>query len=238
MTSKWNDSGFQVAAIGDAVTDLFSRLINGVDSAITWCAKATDPSSGAPVAWGVSQVGRPWLDIGVDGTAANPVLKVWCQLTATPTYGWRRVRLRKVKDLTTPVAVTGINSQSPASADITTAAVSLTTLLDTAGVQDTGDTARLVTAVWLRVKFRGGAAETLGTGATETPYLLFRTTGGTNEQKVGAVSDGGGFTARQVERVIRVPLDASEQLDFGYAGGGGTKAGVFDAYLVGFEEEV
>ena len=103
-------------------------------------------------------------------------------------------------------------------------------------IADDEEAARLVQAVWLRVKFRGGAAETLGTGATETPYLAFRKTGATDEQRIGAVSDGAGFTARNVERVIRVELDSSEQLDFGYAGGGGTKAGVFEVYLMGFEE--
>lgn len=240
MTAQYNVSGYPPTVLGDAVSDILARLIAGVDTALTLCASATDPSTGAPSTWGVNQVGRPWLDVGVDGTAANPVLKVWCQLTAGPTYGWRRARLRKTKMLATPVAVSAINSQSPASANITLGAapIDLTTTLDGAGVQDTGDTARTVIAAWLRVRFYGGAAETLGTGATEGPYLAFRKTGATDEQRVHAVADGAGFSQRMVERTIRVELDSGEGFDFGYTGGGGTKGATFEVYLLGFEEEV
>lgn len=238
MTARWNVSGYPARAIGDAIQSILSGVIDGVATALTLCSSATDPSTAAPTTWGVAEVGRPWLDVGVDGTAANPVLKMWVQLTGTPTYGWRRLRILKTKHLATPLAVTGINSLSPASADVALAAVSLATLLDNAAAQDTGDNVRLATGAILRVRFRGGAAETLGTGATETPYLAFRKTGATDEQRVHAVSDGAGFTARAVERVIYVPLDTSEQVDFGYAGGGGTKAGVFEVHLLGFTEVI
>lgn len=239
MVQAYDSSTGYQADPADALNVLFTRLCNGVEAALSTYYGASDPSSGAlPSAWaGAGECGREWYDCGVDGTAANPVKKLWCQLTAGPTYGWRKLGQKKTKYLDAPVAVAGINALSGGSADIAIAAISLATDLDTVGVPDAGDAAHRVTAVWLRVKFRGGAAETLGTGATETPYLRFRKTGATDEQRIHAQADGGGFTARQTERVIRVPLDASEQLDFGYAGGGGTKAPVFDAYIVAIELE-
>jgi len=233
MTAKWQVSGFQSAVIGDAMTDLLSRVINGVETAVSWCSSASDPSTGAPVAWGIAEVGRPWLDTGVDGSAAQPVLKVWCQITAGPTYGWRRLRLKKEKRLTTYQAVTAINALSPAVASVAWASYSLASILDTAGVQDTGDVAHLVTSVRLRVRFRSGASEVLGTGATETPYLAFRKTGASEETKIHAQ-----VAAREVEQEIEVSLDTSEQLDFKYEAGTGTPGGTWDVYLTTLKEEV
>jgi hypothetical protein len=233
MSALWNVSGANAAAVGNNLTDLFTRLVNGVWTAVTLCAAASNPSSGAPTAWGATDVGRPWLDIGVDGTPADPILKLWAQVTGTPTHDFRRLRLKKIKRLDAPVAVTGINAASPAAGSIAWTTASLASLLDGAGVQDTGDVTRKVHAAYLLVRFRSGASETIGTGATETPHLGFRKNGATHEFKVHAQVQG-----RMVEAVLVVPLDASEVIEYRYEAGGGTPGGTFDVSIVGFEEEI
>src|SRR5436190_4485822 len=90
------------AATGQTWAEQLSYIGYGLDAACANLSSATDPSTSAPVAWGILEVGRLWHDIGVDGSVANPVLKIWQQITAGPTYGWRRLRIPKVKFLNAP----------------------------------------------------------------------------------------------------------------------------------------
>lgn len=108
MTAKWNSgpaSAYPRAITGPAqkVPVAAGYLINGIDSACTHFYGAADPSTGAPVAWGADECGTVWIDIGVSGTADNPVWKVWRKLTSVPAYGWAVMYVQRVLHVVTDV---------------------------------------------------------------------------------------------------------------------------------------
>ncbi len=214
MTAQWNSNvgGAQVAA-GDTANQNWgtegARLVKGVWSAFTQNASASDPSSGAPTAWTSREVGALWLDTGVDGTAASPVLKRWQQLTSGPTYGWRTLRMRKTKFIADPtLAVVTFSTASPAAADVAWEDVAFATVLDGAtpgDVQDAGQLAAIVSEVLLQIEVTPGVSEVI-TDATKG-YMAWRCKGATNqEQRVYGQVAGRPFQAQ-----LLVQLDANEK---------------------------
>ena len=142
MTAQWDRTvaGFPKPGAGTKIPDHLEDNTQGVDSAISWNALATDPDDG----WGSSQEGWPWNDIGIVGTSLNPRLARWEDLTGGGSWGWRYLCLRYLKWLTAPQAIT-FSPAPPYTADLVYTDVDLTTLLNLAGVQDHDD--KLVDAV-------------------------------------------------------------------------------------------
>lgn len=237
MTKKWNVSGSpRRAATGQTWATQAGYLGDGIDTAATHYSSATDPSTGAPVAWGVAEVGSWWHDTGVDGTAATPVMKQWQQLTATPTYGWRTIKLRKIKFLPDPtLAAVTFTSVSPAAADVAWEDVALATTLDGAtpgDVQDAGQLACKVSEVLLLVTITPGASETITNAAKG--YIQFRQKGATNQDvRVYAQVSG-----RPTQAQVWVPLDTNEKMQFGVVVGTGTPSFAYTAYILAIAEQI
>lgn len=239
MTAKWNSNvGGAQSAAGDIANQSWgtegSRLVNGVWSAFTDNASASDPSSGAPIAWGSREVGAVWLDTGVSGTPANPVLKRWQQLTAGPTYGWRTLRMRKRKFIADPtLAAVVFTTVSPAAVDVPWEDVPLATVLDGAtpgDVQDAGQLACLVTEVLLQVEITPGASEVLTNPAKG--YISFRAKGAANQdERIYAQ-----VAARPVQQQLLVQLDSNEKCQFQVVVGTGTPNFAYSAKIVEITE--
>ncbi len=197
---------------------------NGVESALTHYWGPSDPSAGASPAWGAAELGTIWIDTT---DPQNPVAKMWCRLDATPTYGWRTMRVPKIKWLTaTALASRAItfSPASPATGDVAFTAVDLTTLLDT--LQDSTQVTHLVVAVLLRIRVRTGASETVPT--TDDAYFGVRPTG------AGASSQNNVYAQvanRYFEAQVWVPLDANESFDFKVEVGGGTAGFEYAAWI-------
>lgn len=232
MTLGWNSTGKPKSdTSAGSPTTFMSRDKDGIEAAVTHDSGSSDPSSGAPVAWGAGDIGRVWHDRS--GGEVSPKLKVWQQLAASgPTYGYRTMRLVKKKMLDTPQAVT-LPTSSPAAADATWADCSLASLLNGAGVQDTSQNECAVSGVWLDVTLQTGASETIGTGATKNAYISFRKKGSTEDQRVHAM-----VANHEEMRRIFVALDSNEKFEFLVKVGGGTPSLAFSVSLVGFEEEL
>lgn len=229
MVQKYNTSGFDAPVVGDYGDVIFAGVINGIETALTHDAGTGDPSSGAAVAWGANDVGRFWCD---RTDADNPVWKVWQQIAAGPTYGWRTMRLRKTKWLTAPETVT-FSPASPAAADVAATDVDLSTLLDDGGSGDVQDASQLVSkvvGVWLRIRVRTGASETI-TAATDHAYFQVNQNGGTVVQRIYCQ-----VANRYMEATVFVPLDTDEIFEFLVKVGGGTAAFEYEAWVIGFQE--
>jgi len=225
MTALWNTAAGAKAAGSDDASTYMGKCLNGIDTAVTHYASGTDPSSGAPIAWGVADVGITWKDTT---DVRNPAWKQWQQLTAAgPTYGWRTMRIRKRIDLATHAALT-FSPVSPAAADVAFTDLDLSTLLDAS--QDAGEDEGLVTQVLLRVRIRTGASETIP--LTDDAWMAFRAKGETHDgQRVYAQIQN-----RYVEASIWVNLDADEILQFRVEVGGGTPAFEYEAWVVALLE--
>lgn len=224
MTQLYNTSGGAAPASTDQASDYMGRCKNGIETALSDYSGSTDPSSGAPVAWGANEVGFKWLDTT---NAAYPVLKRWQQLTSSPTYGWRQLRMRKLIWPDTPQAIT-FSPAGPLAADQTWTTLALTTLLDAGSLQDVGEVQALVDAVLLRVRVTPGASETLGASDC---YMAFRKTGTSQEFRVYPQVAG-----RPFEAEIWVPLDTSEQFDWSVVVGTGTPDFAYQAEIRGLLE--
>lgn len=190
----------------------------GILTALTDYVSASDPSTGASPSWGASDVGRRWLDIGVSGSAANPVLKRWEQLTSGPTYGWRPLRAFGVKFLTAPKALT--LSGSPAAADVSWTDYDFSTDLADGGSGNVKDAAgyalKSVIAVYLRQVVKPGNAETLAAGDDDA-YVAWRAKDATAVQYWRAHAPG-----RKAEATQWVPLNGSQVAQYSVVVGGGT----------------
>lgn len=223
MTQKWNSPTYPKSDATQTGDVFMGYALNGIDTAATIDAGTTDPSTGAPTPWGADDVGRRWLDMT---DADNPVMKIWQQLTGTPTYGWRTMRLLKTIFCSAPGTVT-FTSTSPAAADVAWEDVSLASLLDT--LQDASQTRPRVVAVLLRFKIRTGASETIPT--TDDCYLAVRPKGTTAARYIYPQVQN-----RYIERDIWVALDSSEVFQFMVDVGGGTPAFEYAAEVVALME--
>lgn len=225
----YNSVGYPSMVLSTTVDVLLAAAKNGIGTALTHHSGTSDPSVSAPVAWGADDVGRLWFDTT---DPANPVWKVWQQIDAGPTYGWRTMRLRKTKWLAAPEAVT-FSPVSPAAADVAATDVDLSTLLDDSSsgdVQDVSQIASVVAGVWLRIRVRTGASETI-TAATDHAYFQVNQNGGTVVQRIYCQ-----IANRYAEATVFVPLDTGEIFEFLVKVGGGTPAFEYEAWVIGFEE--
>lgn len=203
-----------------------AAVANGMLAIETFFSGTADPSSGH--SWDQTQLGIVWKDTT---TPSSPIWKEWALLTTGPdAYGWRFLSFRKVRYLTTPSAAVTFTHASPQSSAVPFESISISALLDT--VQDAGDVLHVVSEAILRVRFRAGAAETLGDA---DGYISFRATGATAEQQLLAPRDGG-LGGRWEERQVTVPLDSTGHFDVAVSVGGGTPAFEFEATIVGFQE--
>lgn len=196
----------------------------GVNTIATHFYGSTDPSSGASPSWGASEVGRVWLD----GTnTAYPAHKVWQQLTASgPTYGWRTMRLQKIKrfepdDLT-------LSPSSPASADVSWTGLDLATPLNS--LQDSGQVEGQVAAVQLRIRVQAGASETFG--ADDAVFELTHT-GWSEVLKFYAPP----VASRWGEYLVWVPL-TGEAIRWRVRVGGGTPSFAYAMAICALAEEL
>lgn len=213
-----------------------AALQSGIETALTAYVSATDPSTGASPAWGSAEVGRRWYDTGVDGSAQNPVLKVWAQLTTAPTYGWRLLRTRAVKMLTAPAAI-ALATASPTAVNVTWTDKDFTADLDAAGAQDNDD--MLVVAVYLNIRAKEGGTIRVVADADFDDLGGDNTIGGFHWREKGSTVEElliPQVTDVPVERVIRVELDANEIAQYALVVGSTSPDLHFRAKLVGFEE--
>lgn len=176
---KWDTTGFEIPTDTHAdICDAVKRIRDGVETIRFNYRGTTDPS--LSLSWGAAQVGTRWQDIGSAGSGAsvtNPLYKIWDDLTGGASYGWRIMCLRYMKYLTSPRSILGLFTGRPWVANVVKTAITLTTDLDAAGVQD--NDAKNVTEVLLRIR-----AEDTGTiGGDTEGYIEFRPFGlaaGTN----------------------------------------------------------
>jgi len=222
----------EIDTSADTVDVIQGKTELGFRDAITRYSGTADPSSGA--GWGAAEVGAIWIDIT---DAQNPVTKQWQQLTGTPTYGWRTLRLRKRHMLTAPVAIT-LADATPITADVLTFTdKDVSTELDTV----TDDDAMLVVAVCLRVRVRengtvkaAAAADIGDSGADGTiGGLHFREKGTTVEQCVSPQVSG-----MPVEKTLWIELDASEIFQYAAVVGSASPSLAYDIQLIGYEEAI
>lgn len=226
MSQQWNTTGFPRSAGTDDVSTYLGLLLAGVNTAATNYAGPTDPSVGAPSAWGAGEVGTLWVDTT---DPAQPVLSVWQQLTAAgPTYGWRRLRMPKLVRLDDPSAATvTFTSASPAGADVPWEDVDLSALLSTYRDPDEAKVVRVL----LGVKLRTGAAETVPT--TDDAYMAFRKKGSSDahgERVYAQVAN------RYVYAQVEVELDTAQTMQMKVEVGGGTVAFEYEVRLLAFME--
>lgn len=219
----WHTSGLNQPVGTDTIDVYQAGLKDGVNTALAHYTGTSDPSTGASPAWGATEVGRLWND---RTDPANPVLRMYTQLTSGPTYGWRTMRSPKLKMLTAPQAVT-FTTTSPQTAAVAWEDVSLASLLNTAGVQDTGDTARLVRLVYLRLRCK--EAGTIPT--SDAVYLAVREKGSTLAQRLYPQVAG-----RWVENTLWVGLNTSEVFQFMVDVAAASPSFTYEAEVLGFIE--
>lgn len=144
LAQEWNSGVYVLGAVGHDADDLFSELVGGVKSALTCYSGSSDPSSGAPTAWGASEVGTWWKDTtDVD----NIVLKQWQRLTAVPAYGWRTMRYQKDIAVAADVDAVAVATHT---SDLAFTDVDLSAVLS-ASVKDSGQLLATVRRVRLQV---------------------------------------------------------------------------------------
>ena len=168
MSTGWNTTGKDIASLlgaSQSVQVSAGHLIEGIDASLTDTRSASDPSAGGPgLTWAggaggtYDARGRFWLDVGVDGSEADPMWKRFAQLTAVPGYGFRKMRVPKVLHVTSDLDALAVASSA---VDVAWTDIDLTATLD-ASVQDSGDVARVVRRVLLRLyaKITAGAHPT------------------------------------------------------------------------------
>lgn len=228
MAQSWNTTGAPRAAGTDDVSTYLGLLLGGVNTVATLYSGNSDPSVGAPSAWGAAEVGTPWLDTT---DPAEPVLSIWQQLTAAgPTYGWRRVRLPKLVRIDDPSAATvTFTSASPAAADVPWEDVDLSALLSTYRDADEAKVSRVL----LGLKIRTGAAETVPT--TDDAWIALRKKGSSDahgERVYAQVAN------RYVYAQVWVELDTAQTMQMRVEVGGGTPAFEYEARLLAFVEMI
>lgn len=91
MTQKWNTGSYPAPTGATVGSDRFVDLQDGLETALTHDAGTADPSSGAPAAWGASEIGRIWLDRTNEryggGDDLGVVTKRW-ERTGASSYGF------------------------------------------------------------------------------------------------------------------------------------------------------
>lgn len=227
MTQKHNSGAYDAPATTMDMDDFAAAVVGSIETALTHYAGSSDPSTGAPAAWGAAEVGYVWCDTTDPYT---PVWKQWTKLTAGPTYGWRTLRRWKIRWLTTPAAVT-FGTASPQAADVAWEDVDLTALLD-ASCQDAGQVLAAVRAVCLRIRVKTGASETIPTDGSDNCYFAVRENGSTTQFNVYPQ-----VARRYTESQVWVGLDAGEIFEFMVDIGGGTAEFAYEAWVVGIAEE-
>jgi len=210
----------------DPATDdgwaILEECLNGIETVRSFYRGSSDPSSGA--SWGADQLSAVWVD---DTDPVNTVAKQWCILASPSTYGWRTLRIPKIKWLGTPIAWS-FSTTNPATGDIAYTSQDLSTDLDSSG-QDASQTEHLVIAVYVAVKVRTGASETVP--LTDDCYLKLRTPSGTNEVRIYPQVQN-----RYVTQTLWLPLSAAEAFEVGVDVGGGTPAFEYSMDVLGLME--
>jgi len=221
MTQKHNTSGYTKAATTTDVDVAGAAFINSLETAISRFAGTSDPSTGAPAAWGSAEVGYLWLDTTDPDL---PVLKQWQRLTAAPTYGWRTMRVPKLVWLTTPFDAV---SSTTSAADVAYTDVDLTATLDSSG-QDAGQVLPTVRLVCLRVY----ANCTVGAiPAGDTGFVKVRGKSATDEVKVHAM-----VAAKPHYQQVWVSLDTGETFQYGVDTNAGAVTMGYEIKVLGFIE--
>lgn len=229
MTAKWRTAGDPAPVSGTDNADVWmTKAANGVDSASTRNANATDPSSG----WTIDQDGTLWLNI----TDLYNTVQYDFAKKDDATFAFRRSRLRRFFPVIVAAAsaLVTFSPASPQTANVAFAAgdVDLTTLLDT--LQDANFTTPLVTRVRLRVIVRASVG-TIATGAVPNAYIAFRKNGLTTVQEAMCRCQVANVEA---EYEIEVDLDTSEIMEFKIEiPGGGAGELTYRAYVCGFYED-
>jgi hypothetical protein len=231
MTQKWDTTGDPkpVSGVGGDNADVWmTKVMNGVDTAITRYSGTGDPSSGA--GWGSAQIGATWLDTSGTTGGHSPVEKEWAP-RSTGGHGWRVFNGRREVwvDDAPDIGLAG----SPAGADLAFANHTLTSTLNT--YQDANFQTAQVREVLLACKVTAGASETYAAGE-DKGYLQLRKDGtATNiDLRVYAVGSGlPGFG----QLWVPVAYDGTdEKIQRGVKVGNGTPSFAFVARLLAFRE--
>jgi len=132
MTSKWKNSGYAVPTGATVGATRFTNHQDGLETALSDYSGASDPSSGAPVAWGSDEVGFRWYDTTNQrygtGDDLGGVWKRWEKVGAS-SYDWRTlsgVSWVGVSPITNVLTAVGTNTVAFTDLDLTTACSSYT----------------------------------------------------------------------------------------------------------------
>jgi len=208
MSGSW--AGGPTAGV-DLGSDAFTKLINGVEAALSSFYGATDPSTGS---WGSGQLGYRWIstDPALGHSDSNPAVYRWEQTDSVgPTYGWVLLGLLGWRRHDTPAnRALSFSPASPATANVAWSDHSFASQLDTERTAQGISTDKLAYAAKLRIRVE--AADTIPTGASnETKgYFAIRRKGDTGDgaRIYAQVAD------RALEQEVVVFLDSAETAQF------------------------
>lgn len=219
----WNPSAAWLTSFCDDITRLEEAAETQV---VNFADYSADPTTG----WGNTERGVLLLDDGWGGAGIgsdlDPRLCVYQKVASAGTNAKRYLSARKLVYATTPAAVT-FTPAGPYVADQAYTDLDMSALLDGAGFQDYDDL--LVTEVVLAVSVVDTG--TLGTGAANSTYAMFRKKGTTNEVRVPCQVSGVVNYA-----TILVGVDANEILQWGVVAANTSPSFTLTADLVGFME--
>lgn len=133
MTAKWKNNGFGAPTVATVFSDRMTDVQQGLETALSDYSGTSDPSSGAPVAWGAAEVGFKWLDTTNQrfggGDDLGSVLKRW-ERTGAAGYDWRTLNAVSwipVSPITNVLNAVGTNTVAMTDLDLTTVLTSYTT---------------------------------------------------------------------------------------------------------------
>jgi len=118
---EWNTTGKPEAETGNAYSTAFTRLKNGIKTALANYCGTSDPSGGGT--WTSDQIGTLWFDetneIDAAGDDLGGSLKIYETQTATPTLGFTDLKLRRIQAVSpTTNILSGSTAQNVAFTDI------------------------------------------------------------------------------------------------------------------------
>lgn len=168
-----------------------------------------------------------WGAAGI-GTALNPRLAIFQQVTSGGTNGTRYLCFRYIKWAAASASLTLPGSQ-PYTADEAYGDVDCTTALDGSGFQDHDD----VTVSDVLVRFSVIDTGTLGTGSANAVYIAVRKKGDTTEQRFSVM----------VSNVLHyytvwIPIDTDEIFQFSATVANTSASMTVTADLLGFMETI
>ena len=207
MVSKWNTSGSPVPTSETNYADHITDLDDAIDTALSCDSGTSDPSSGAPTAWGVTEIGRLWFDrtneVGAGGDDLGATTKRWEKVGATPTYQIRTLNLR------------GFVAKAPTVSLVSATATSQTAWVDVTVGGATTSSRALAVELYVEVSESNPAAGI---------FAAFRKKGVTTDPHPVKVYPQVATLTNTA--MIRIELDTAQTFQYQYIASGNTSANI------------